>query len=112
LFHHRNSTLDFTTKVIDLLIVVFRLFTTHPEVVDLFSFSSEVKEQMDKSSGLENQASLLMSMIDYAVGQLGNLPELVPKLKELGARHFVNYHAKPEHFKVKITKHVFSVFCS
>ncbi|CAB3983957.1 hemin receptor [Paramuricea clavata] len=76
-----------------------RLFTTHPGVVELFSFSSEVKENMDESSGLENQAYLLMAMIDYAVSQLGNLDELIPKLKDLGATHFVKYQAKPEHFK-------------
>jgi hemoglobin-like flavoprotein len=57
---------------------------------------------MDESSSLKRQATLLMTMIDYAVGQLGNLSELTPKLKNLGARHFVKYHAKPEHFKVNI----------
>ena len=68
----------------------------------MFSFSSEVKENMDESAGLENQAYLLMAMIDYAVSRLGNLDELIPKLKDLGATHFVKYQAKPEHFKVSI----------
>ncbi|XP_028398783.1 neuroglobin-like [Dendronephthya gigantea] len=76
-----------------------RLFTTHPEVIKLFSFSSEVTEKMEDSPGLQKQANSLMSMIDYAVSQLGNLPELVPQLKELGAKHVVEYHTKPEHFK-------------
>ncbi|XP_028398857.1 neuroglobin-like [Dendronephthya gigantea] len=76
-----------------------RLFTTHPEVIKLFSFSSEVTEQMEDSPGLQTQANLLMSMIDYAVSQLGNLPELVPRLQELGARHFVQYSIEPEYLK-------------
>lgn len=57
---------------------------------------------MDDSSGMKNQAYLLMSMIDYAVSQLGNLPVLIPKLKALGARHFVHYQVKQEHFKVSL----------
>ena len=69
----------------------------------MFSFSSEVQgESMDESSGLINQALLLMSMIDYAVSELGNLSELVPKLKGLGEKHFVEYNVKPEHFKVNV----------
>lgn len=87
----------------NLFVFIFRLFTAYPEVITLFSFSSEVKgESMDESSGLKNQAFLLMSMIDYAVSQLGNLSELVPKLKALGQKHFVQYQVKPEHFKVNI----------
>ena len=57
-------------------------------------------EQMENSPGLKRQADLLMSMIDYAVSHLGNLQELIPKLKDLGARHFVQYNTKPEHFEV------------
>lgn len=52
--------------------------------------------------GLKRQAKMLMSMIDYAIRRLGNLPELIPKLKNLGKRHFVNYNVKPEHFQVCI----------
>ena len=62
---------------------------------------------MDDSSGLRNQAHLLMSMIDYAVSQLGNLSELVPKLQDLGRKHFVEYQVKPEHFKVNIKINLF-----
>ena len=55
---------------------------------------------MEESPGLKYQAQLLMSMIDYAVSQLGNLAELTIKLKDLGATHFKQYQVKPEHFKV------------
>ena len=68
----------------------------------LFSFTSKMKtENLKKDNpALLRQAKLLMSMIDYAIRCLGNLNELVPKLKTLGKRHFVKYNVKPEHFKV------------
>ena len=68
----------------------------------MFSFASKINtDNIDHDDpGLRSQAKKLMSMIDYAIRCLGNLDELVPKLKTLGKRHFVKYNVKPEHFKV------------
>jgi hemoglobin-like flavoprotein len=86
----------------EVLICLFRLFSENPELKYLFSFTSKMKsEEMKKENpALIRQAKLLMTMIDYAIRCLGNLNELVPKLKTLGKRHFVKYNVKPEHFKV------------
>lgn len=67
----------------------------------MFSFGKKINTELkENDEGLQNQAKLLMSMIDYAVRYLGNLSELVPKLKHLGKKHFEKYHVRPEHFQV------------
>ena len=92
---------DLSNLSFDYKIVHFRLFNENPEVKSLFSFGqNEEKNLKEDDPGLRHQAKLLMSMIDYAVRSLGNLDDLVPKLKKLGKRHFVKYHVRPEHFKV------------
>lgn len=77
-----------------------RLFTEHPEVKTMFSFFSDINDNVgDNDVGMQHQAKLLMSMIDYATRCLGDLTELVPKLKRLGKRHFMKHKVKPEHFQ-------------
>ena len=81
---------------------MFRLFSENPELKSLFSFASNINTGNinREDAALQTQAKKLMSMIDYAIRCLGNLEELVPKLKRLGKRHFVKYNVKPEHFEV------------
>lgn len=68
----------------------------------MFSFASNIdKDVKPDAPALKRQAKMLMSMIDYAIRCLGNLEELVPKLKKLGKRHFVQYNVKPEYFEVR-----------
>ena len=77
------------------------MFRDYPEVKPMFSFGKKINTELkENDEGLQNQAKLLMSMIDYAVRYLGNLSELVPKLKHLGKKHFEKYHVRPEHFQV------------
>jgi nitric oxide dioxygenase len=64
-----------------------RLFAVAPQVRPLFP--EDLAEQKQK----------LMAMIAMAVGALGDLDALVPKVKALGARH-VAYGAEPAHYNV------------
>lgn len=77
-----------------------RLLRDHPELKPMFSFGKKTNDEiMENDEKLQHQAKLLMSMIDYAVSCLGNLPKLIPQLKRLGKIHFVKYHVKPEQFQ-------------
>jgi hemoglobin-like flavoprotein len=64
-----------------------RLFEVAPQVRALFP--DDLREQKQK----------LMAMIGTAVGALGDLDALVPKVKALGARH-TDYGAKAAHYDV------------
>jgi hemoglobin-like flavoprotein len=64
-----------------------RLFEVAPQVRSLFP--DDLREQKQK----------LMAMIGTAVGGLGDLGALVPKVKALGARH-VAYGAAAAHYEV------------
>ncbi|HZP85619.1 MAG TPA: globin family protein [Burkholderiales bacterium] len=46
---------------------------------------------------IDTQADKLVTMIDFAVGQLTSLDELVPALQSLGQRHFT-YGVEPAHY--------------
>lgn len=61
------------------------LFEADPGLKDLFR------------GDMEAQAGRLMQMIDFAVGKLDRLPELVPTLQSLGERHD-RYGVQPAHY--------------
>ena len=62
-----------------------RLFELDPDLRRLFKI--DIREQGHK----------LMQIIGYAVDNLDRIDELVPVLRELGARH-VEYGVKPAHY--------------
>jgi len=54
-------------------------------------------DRWQQSASFKAHALRVMTTIDTAFGMLGDLPNLVPVLKNLGARH-VDYGAHPEHY--------------
>jgi hemoglobin-like flavoprotein len=74
----------------DELVDVFyaRLFTTAPAVVPLFA-----------ETDLPQQKTLLLGTLVLLRKSLRNLDAIIPKLRELGARH-VAYGAQPEHYPI------------
>lgn len=60
----------------------------------MFSFKDE--KDLYNSKALKKHATGVMETVDVAVGKLGELPELVPVLKSLGARH-VKYGVAEAH---------------
>ena len=74
----------------DELVDVFysRLFTTAPAVVPLFA-----------ATDLPRQKTMLLGTLVLLRKSLRNLDAIIPKLRELGARH-VAYGAQPEHYPI------------
>ncbi|XP_028396235.1 uncharacterized protein LOC114520207 [Dendronephthya gigantea] len=58
----------------------------------------KIVETVVQTWELVNKDPLKHGKVFYR-SELGNLQELTPKLKVLGARHFLDYEVKPEHFK-------------
>jgi hemoglobin-like flavoprotein len=65
-----------------------RLFETAPAVKPLFAHTD-----------LKRQTAMLLGTLVLLRKSLRNLDAIVPKLRELGARH-VGYGARPEHYPV------------
>jgi hemoglobin-like flavoprotein len=65
-----------------------RLFEAAPAVIPLFA-----------STDLKRQKTMLLGTLVLLRKSLRNLEAIVPKLRELGARH-VDYGAEPEHYPV------------
>jgi len=61
----------------------------------LFELDPELRPMFKTS--LEEQGAKLMTMIDAAVGGLGDLGALVPAVQDLGRRH-ANYGVVDEHY--------------
>jgi hemoglobin-like flavoprotein len=61
----------------------------------LFELDPELRPMFKAS--LEEQGAKLMTMIDAAVGGLGDLGALVPAVQDLGRRH-ANYGVVDEHY--------------
>jgi len=85
-----EASFDLVAPRGDELMDVFysRLFAAAPAVIPLFA-----------GADLARQKTMLLGTLVLLRKSLRNLEGIVPKLRELGARH-VAYGAKPEHYPV------------
>ena len=85
-----ETSFDLVAPRGDELMDVFysRLFATAPAVQPLFA-----------GTDLRRQKAMLLSALVLVRKSLRNLDPIVPKLRELGARH-VAYGAQPQHYPV------------
>jgi hemoglobin-like flavoprotein len=85
-----ETSFDFVAPRGDELMDVFyaRLFAAAPAVKPLFA-----------GTDLKKQKTMLLGTLVLLRKSLRNLDAIVPKLRELGARH-VAYGARPEHYPV------------
>jgi hemoglobin-like flavoprotein len=85
-----ETSFDLVAPRADELMDVFyaRLFEAAPAVIPLFA-----------GTDLKRQKSMLLAALILLRKSLRDLDSIVPKLRELGARH-VAYGAEPEHYPV------------
>ena len=82
------------------LLILSRLFTEHPEMLEMFSFKNIGSAENFKSDERAlRQARKTMEAVNLAVSRLNDTTALVRMLKGLGARH-VDYKVKEEHYGV------------
>jgi len=83
-----QSTFDLIASKADAFAADFYrcLFAQHPEIEPLFARAE-----------MTTMRAMLMRMIGVTIRGLHNLPELLPKLRDLGMRH-VGYGVRAEHF--------------